>query len=172
MVCRSGQTTLEECGIENWATDKAQDRMDNLLTAYYSDGTCPDIILSPNDSIAMGIVNSLKNAGFTDPDNFPCITGQDCDIANMKLMVEGFIAHNIFKNTKELAKLTVEAVAAHYDGKEPVVNGEYDNNTIIVPAQYLALTEITPENWYQELVVNAEYYTLEELGLTEADIPQ
>lgn len=171
LVCRSGQTTSDACGIANWDTTKAQDRMENLLTAFYSDGSHPDIILSPNDSIALGIVNALKNAGHDDPSDFPCITGQDCDVANMQLMFEGFIAHNIFKNTTKLAELTVDAVEKHYNGEELVVDTVTNNGAVEVPTQALDVDEITIDNWYEVLVKEAGYYTLEDLGLTEADIP-
>ena len=41
--------------------------MDNLLTAYYSDENI-DVVISPNDSLAAGIVASLKAAGYGSAD--------------------------------------------------------------------------------------------------------
>jgi ABC-type xylose transport system substrate-binding protein len=40
-------------------------------------------VLSSNDSVAQGISNALKTAGYT-ADNFPVITGMDCDKGSFK----------------------------------------------------------------------------------------
>ncbi|MBO7358575.1 MAG: sugar-binding protein, partial [Clostridia bacterium] len=60
LVVTSGQYDFETCAILGWGTPDAQKRMDDLLTKAYSDGTFPDLVLSPNDSLAMGIANSLE----------------------------------------------------------------------------------------------------------------
>jgi len=170
LVCESGQLKFEECAIENWATVEAQNRMDNILTAHYSDGVAPDFILSPNDSIALGIFNALKNAGYEDSTSFPAITGQDCDIAVMKLLNDGFVKYNIFKNIYELGQNVVDGITAHYNGEEPFTNSVNNNGTIDVPCFKMDATGITPENWYNVLVVETGFYTLEQLGMTQADL--
>jgi len=64
LVVKSGQTKFpDQIAITNWESKGAQDRMDNLLTAYYADENI-DVVLSPNDSLAQGIVASLKSAGY------------------------------------------------------------------------------------------------------------
>ena len=45
LVVTSGQYDFETCAILGWGTPDAQTRMDNLLAAYYSDGTFPDLVL-------------------------------------------------------------------------------------------------------------------------------
>lgn len=170
LECRSGQTTFEACAISNWDSVEAQSRMENLLTAFYSDGTPPDMIISPNDSIALGIVNALQRAGYEDPENFPAITGQDCDIANIQLMVQGFIAHNIFKDIFALGGHVLNGIEAHYAGEEPPTNSTENNGATDLPAYEMDMVGVTPDNWY-EVLVEGGFYTLEDLGLTEADIP-
>ena len=64
--------------------------MDNLITAYYAKGKKLDAVLSPNDSLAIGIVASLKNNGYgTAKKPYPVLTGQDCDVPNVKAMIAG-----------------------------------------------------------------------------------
>ena len=112
LVVTSGQTDFETCAILGWGTPDAQTRMDNLLAAYYTDGSFPDLVLSPNDSLAMGIANSLEAAGCP-IENFPVITGQDCDKANMKNIIAGKQSMSVFKDTRTLAAQVVEMVNAY-----------------------------------------------------------
>lgn len=56
LVIKSGQTAYEQIAIQGWKAPKVHKReMDNLLTAYYADEPV-DVVLSPNDSLAQGIV--------------------------------------------------------------------------------------------------------------------
>ncbi|GHU65350.1 sugar ABC transporter substrate-binding protein [Clostridia bacterium] len=169
LVCKSGQTDFLTVAIENYAMNTAQDRMDNLLTAYYSDGVAPDMVLSPNDSIALGIVNALKNAGYTDPDNFPAITGQDCDIPNIKLMQEGFIAQNVYKDLYAADALVIKGIQDYYAGNEPQTNAVTNNGVFDVPTMEGNPVNVTQDNWY-EILIDGGVMTLADLGLTEADI--
>ena len=73
----SGQVAFEEVATQNWSTEESQRRMENLITAYYADGTKLDAVLSSNDSVANGFTNALLASEFT-ADNFPVLTGQDC----------------------------------------------------------------------------------------------
>ncbi len=67
LVINSGQTDMSQIAIEGWKAEGAQARMDNLLTANYADKDI-DVVLSPNDSLAQGIVASLKAAGYGSAD--------------------------------------------------------------------------------------------------------
>src|SRR5581483_3862029 len=59
LIVTSSQVDFAKVAIATWDSSKAQARMDNLITAYYAKGTKLDAILSPNDSLAIGIVASL-----------------------------------------------------------------------------------------------------------------
>ena len=62
LVVPSGQTAFSVIAIHAWDSATAQARMDNLITAHYADGKKLDAVLSPNDSLAIGIITSLTNA--------------------------------------------------------------------------------------------------------------
>ncbi len=163
LVVLSGQKKFEEVATPNWSTEEAQKRMENLLTAYYSGDTKLDVALSSNDSCAIGITNALVNAGYT-KDNFPVLTGQDCDITATKNIIAGIQSMSIFKDTRDLAAKVVEMVEAIMkDTTVPVNDIEtYDNGTGIVPT-YLCDPVFADINNYKELLIDSGYYTEDKL---------
>ena len=86
LIVTSGQTTKEQCYTQGWSTDIARERMENILKTYYADGTKLDAVLSSNDSVALGIAEALS-AQYND--DFPLLTGQDCDINAVKNIING-----------------------------------------------------------------------------------
>ena len=57
LVVRSGQTKFSQIATLRWDGSTAQGRMDNLLSANYTD-TLLDAVLSPNDTISLGVISS------------------------------------------------------------------------------------------------------------------
>ncbi len=165
LVCKSGQTTFEAIATPSWTSATAQARMDNILSAYYSDaltgGTKLDICLCSNDSTALGVTNSLVAAGFT-KDNIPVITGQDCDIANTKNMIAGLQAMSVFKDTRALAAQTVTMVSDILAGKIPETNTTYANGVKDVPS-YNCTPVFADVSNYQSILIDSGYYTADQL---------
>jgi len=159
----SGQKTFEEVATLNWSTEEAQKRMENLITAYYADGTKLDVVYSSNDSCAIGITNALVNAGYT-KDNFPILTGQDCDITSMKNILAGTQSMSIFKDTRTLAAKVVEMVTAIVKGTTVPVNDTktYDNGTGVIPS-YLCEPVFGDASNYKALLIDSGYYTEDQL---------
>lgn len=156
LVVKSGSTTLAECATPNWSTEEAQKRMENILAAYYQDGTKLDAVLSSNDSVANGITNALSGSYKGD---FPILTGQDCDIPSVKNILAGKQSMSIFKDTRQLAAKVVEMVSAILEGKEVPVNDteSYDNGKGVVPT-YLCEPVFADKDNYKELLVDSGYY--------------
>ena len=157
LVVKSGQTAFEEVATANWATDAAQARMDAIIAANYSDGTVMHAALCSNDSTALGVANSLE-ANYTG--EWPIITGQDCDIASVKNILDGKQSRSIFKDTRTLASKVVEMVDAIMKGGEAPINDTetYDNGTGIIPS-YLCEPVFADINNYKELLIDSGYYT-------------
>ncbi len=166
LVCRSGQTTRAQCATLNWSTEEAQKRMENLIVSnkYGPNGTRLDAVYSSNDSVAMGITKALKDAGYT-KDNFPIITGQDCDVPSVKNMLEGTQAMSIFKDTRTLAEKVVGMVDALVKGGEPEINDTttYDNGTGFIPSYLCDPVFATIDN-YKTLLIDSGYYTESQLN--------
>ena len=162
LVCPSGQTEKAVVATANWATDAAQSRFETILAANYADGTPLHAVLASNDSTALGVENALA-ASYTN-DVYPVITGQDCDIAIMRNLIEGRQAMSVFKDTRTLAAKVVEMVDALMKGAEPPINDTktYDNGTGIIPSFLCEPVGCTVDN-YKELLIDSGYYTEDQL---------
>ena len=161
IVVKSGQVDFDNVATANWSTENAQARMDAIISANYADGTKIDAVLCSNDSTALGVTNSLE-ANYTG--EWPIITGQDCDVANVKNMIAGKQSMSIFKDTRTLAAKTVEMVDAIMKGTEAPVNDTktYDNGTGVVPS-FLCEPVFADVNNYKELLIDSGYYTEDQL---------
>lgn len=159
LIVPSGQTEFEVIAILNWSTETSQARMDNILAAYYADGTTLDMVMCSNDSTAQGVTNALLAAGYTAED-FPVITGQDCDIVSTINMINGLQAMSVFKDTRTLAAQTVTMVTDILSGAVPETTGMYDNNIIDVPTYECTPVFGSADN-YKELLIDSGYYTEE-----------
>jgi putative multiple sugar transport system substrate-binding protein len=165
LVIKSGQQDFAKVAITGWTSATAQSRMDNLITANYASGTKLDAVLSPNDSLAIGIVASLVNNKFGTADKpFPILTGQDCDVANVKAIIAGQQSMSIFKDTRSLAAKTVEMITAIENGQVPATNDSktYNNGVKVVPTELLTPVFANKDN-YQQILVTSGYYTADQL---------
>ena len=165
IVCPSGQTAKAQCATLNWSEEEAQKRMENLITSnkYGPKGTKLDAVYCSNDSTARGVINALLSAGYT-ADNFPVITGQDCDITNVKHMIKGYQSMSVFKDTRTLAAKVVEMVEAIMNGSSAPVNDTktYNNNVKVVPS-FLCEPVFGSADNYKALLVDSGYYKESEL---------
>ena len=120
IVIKSGQMGMDKVGTLRWLAATAQARMDNLLSANYSDGSRVDGVLSPYDGLIRGIIASLRAVGYGTADQpWPIVTGQDAETASVKAIIVGEQYSTVFKDTRELAKATVELVDKVLSGGKP-----------------------------------------------------
>ena len=156
LVVKSGSVDFADVATANWSTETAQGRMEAIISSYYADGTPIDVVLCSNDSTALGVENALEN-NYTG--EWPIITGQDCDMANVKNMIAGKQSMSIFKDTRTLATQVVKMVDAVMQGKEAPVNDTetYDNGALVVPS-YLCEPVFADKDNYKELLVDSGYY--------------
>jgi putative multiple sugar transport system substrate-binding protein len=170
LVVKSGQTGIEQAAILRWQQETAQKRMEDLLTASYNDGTRLDGVLSPYDGISRGIITALQNAGYGSADNaIPVVTGQDAEIASVKLIADGVQNSTIFKDTRLLAEQAVAAARAFLDGGQPEANDTetYDNGVKVVPSYLLPIETVYADN-IQSSLVDSGYWTAEEVASGQA----
>ena len=161
LVVKSGQVSKDDTATANWDTEKAQSRMDAIIASYYADGTNLDAVLCSNDSTALGTANALESS-YTG--SWPIITGQDCDIANVKNIVKGKQTMSVFKDTRKLAKVTVKMVNSIMKGEEVEVNDTitYDNGAKVIPTYVVDPIAVDQDN-YKEILIEGGYYTEAEL---------
>ncbi len=159
LVVGSGQTGMDKVATLRWDGATAQARMDSILSAFYSDKKL-DAVLSPYDGISIGILSSLKGVGYGSGDMpMPIVSGQDAEVPSVKSILAGEQNSTIFKDTRELAKVTVDMVDAAMSGKEPEVNDTktYDNGVKVVPSYLLKPVIVDKSNW-KEVLVDSGYY--------------
>ena len=71
---------------------------------------------------------------------------------------------SIFKDTRELARVTVGMVNALLEGGEPEINDTktYDNGVKVVPSYLLKPVPVDASNW-EKVVIDSGYYTMDQV---------
>ena len=113
----SGQKDFNTVATEQWNTDIALERAQNILGSYYADGTQLDVWLCSNDSTALGVAQGIESD--YKGSNDIIITGQDGDEANLKNIVDGKQTMTVYKNVSNECIATLD-----------LVNGILDKATI------------------------------------------
>lgn len=164
IVIPSGQMGMDTVGTLRWDPATAQSRMDNLLSANYTDKQLHGV-LSPYDGLSIGILSSLKGVGYGSGDlPMPIVSGQDSEVQSVKSIIAGEQYATIFKDTRKLAEVTVEMVNAMLEGEEPEINDTetYDNGVKVVPSYLLEPVAVDSSNW-EEVLIGSGYYTEDQL---------
>ncbi|MDH6592921.1 putative multiple sugar transport system substrate-binding protein [Variovorax sp. TBS-050B] len=159
LVVRSKQMGMDKVGTLRWDGAVAQARMDNLLSAFYTKDRV-DAVLSPYDGLSIGIISSLKGVGYGSASQpMPVVSGQDAEIPSVKSILRKEQTSTVFKDTRELAKVTVAMVDAMLSGKTPEVNDTktYNNGVKVVPSYLLKPVSVDGGNWKQVLVDSGYY---------------
>ncbi|MEV4642287.1 sugar-binding protein [Actinoplanes sp. NPDC049548] len=143
IVVGSGQTDVKQTAIQGWKAEGAQARMDQLLTSTYGSKEL-DGVLSPNDTLARAIIQSIKSRNKP----VPVVTGQDSEVESVKSIMAGEQYMTINKDTRNLVKETINMVKALQAGNEPQINDtkSYNNGTKVVPTYLLPPVAVTKDN--------------------------
>lgn len=159
LVVRSKQVGMEKVSTLRWDGAVAQARMDNLLSAFYTQAKV-DAVLSPYDGLSIGIISSLKGVGYGTPKlPMPVVTGQDAEVPSVKSILAKEQASTVFKDTRELARVTANMVDALLAGKTVPVNDTktYNNGVKVVPSYLLKPVSVDASNW-KDVLVTSGYY--------------
>jgi putative multiple sugar transport system substrate-binding protein len=159
LVVGSGQMGMDKVSTLRWDGATAQARMDNLLSAFYGRKRV-DAVLSPYDGLSIGILSSLKGVGYGSGNMpMPIVSGQDAEVPSIKSMQRGEQYSTIFKDTRDLARVTVDMVDAALSGKEVTVNDSktYNNGVKVVPSYLLKPVVVDKSNW-EKVLIDGGYY--------------
>ena len=157
LVVKSGQTQYKKTTTERWDAARAQKRMNLILDTAY-DTAKVNAVLSPYDGMSRGIIKALKSHGYTRK-TMPFVSGQDAELDSVKLIKKGEQAGTVYKDTRELAKVTVQMGNAVLTGATPLVNDttSYNNKVKDVPSYLLYPVAVDKSN-YETLLVKGGYY--------------
>lgn len=159
LVIGSGQKGMDKVSTLRWDGATAQARMDNLLSAFYGRKRV-DAVLSPYDGLSIGILSSLKGVGYGSGNMpMPIVSGQDAEVPSIKSMQRGEQYSTIFKDTRDLARVTADMVDASLSGKQVTVNDTktYNNGVKVVPSYLLKPVVVDKTNW-QKVLIDSGYY--------------
>ena len=162
LVVRSGQTDYRAVTTLRWDGETARKRMEEIVTTSYRRAKVNGV-LSPYDGISLGILTALKNNGYGPV--FPVVTGQDAELGSVKSIIAQEQYSTIYKDTRELAKVTASMAEAVLKGRTPPqLNNlnDYDNGVKVVPAFLLNPVSVDKAN-YHKVLVESGYYTDEQL---------
>ncbi|MBN2625469.1 MAG: sugar-binding protein [Spirochaetales bacterium] len=165
LVVVSGQTDFEQVATLRWDGVVAQQRMDNLLAAYYTDKNV-DAVLSPYDGLSIGILSAVKSVGYGSAKPLPLVSGQDAEVPSVKSILAGEQYSTVFKDTRTLAKRASDMVDAVLQGKKPEINNTttYDNGVFVVPSFLETPVSVDKSNVIEALI-DTGYYTKDQIGL-------
>jgi putative multiple sugar transport system substrate-binding protein len=105
-------------------------------------------------------LSSLKGVGYcTAQQPCPIVSGQDAEVQSVKSILKGEQYSTIFKDTRELAKVTASMVDATLAGKQPEINDTktYNNGVKVVPSYLLKPVSVDASNWKQ-ILIGSGYY--------------
>ncbi len=159
---KTGRTSFQDTCILRWSQETAQQWCENYLASTYANDHL-DICLCAFDGFAYGVKAALTSAGYTQ-DNWPIITGQDCEVMATKNIVDGYQTMSIYKDTRLLAEKCVTMVEAVLLGTEPEINDteQYNNNVKVVPTYMCTPVAVDKDN-YQEYLIDSGYYTEDQI---------
>ncbi|WP_024285722.1 multiple monosaccharide ABC transporter substrate-binding protein [Cellulomonas sp. KRMCY2] len=146
-------------GIQGWTSETAQSEMQNRLNSFYSGEAKVDVVLSPNDSLALGIAQALEGSGYVVGEDWPLLTGQDGDQANVNNMIAGKQSMTVWKDTRTLAAQVATMVDQIVKGEPVEVNDEetYDNGIKVVPTYLIPPKVVTPDTIVVDLIDSGFY---------------
>ena len=159
LVVQSKQMGMDKVSTLRWEASVAQSRMENLLSAFYTSKHV-DAVLSPYDGLSIGIISALKGVGYGSKElPMPVISGQDAEVPSVKSIINHEQYSTIFKDTRDLAKVSAGMVDAVLSGGKPEINDTktYNNGVKVVPSYLLKPVAVDISNW-KPVLVESGYY--------------
>lgn len=174
LICKSGETEIEQCTIIDWDLAKLTAKLDARMTAYYSDGTHLDAVLVPSDYFSGPIAILLQGYGYgTEENPMPIITGNDCYESVCKLIANDLVYMTVLKDTTLLSDACMYIIDCLVNG-EPVEGLESyqpdESYDFELDAYFVDMYSVTKDNM-DELVIGSGFYDAEQIysDLTEED---
>ena len=164
LVVPSGQTTLEQTVTAGWDSGAAQDRMENIISGFYSNKTL-DAVMTTYGGMGIGVATALKSNGYgTAEKPMPIITGQDAELRIIKSILADEMTMSILKDTRVLGDVAVDMCDSIIKGEDYPVNDttSYDNGAFFVPT-YLADVTVFDKSNLDEVIIDSGFMTEEEV---------
>lgn len=158
---KEGVKVAKEYDTPDWSPDKAQQEMEQAITAL-GDGGFKGVYAA-NDGTAGGAIAALKSAGI-DPGTMS-VTGQDAELAAIQRIIAGEQFMTVYKAIKPEAEATAQLALALANGESApanLINGEEDNGSTKVPSVLLKPVAVTKDN-VEGTVVKDGFWSVNEI---------
>jgi D-xylose transport system substrate-binding protein len=142
----AGVKVVKEYDTPDWSPDKAQQEMEQAITAVGRDGF--DGVYVANDGMASGAIAALKGANIN-PTERP-VTGQDAELAAIQRILTGEQLMTVYQPIKEIAETSAELAVNLVNGKSAeaaaLAKSKVDNGQEQVPSVLLDTIVVTKDN--------------------------
>lgn len=160
------KANFQKIATEGWKAELAKERMENLLNNDAADYVL-DAVLAPNDPVGRAIIEACSNdAKYDTTEKLPIVTGQDGELATVQYIRDGKQHMTVFKDSRLLAKATIQLADAVLKGEKPEIAGtvedKFDTNKKMVTTYLLTPILVTKDN-YMEVIIDSGYYSASEL---------
>jgi len=141
---KAGVKIVKEYDTPDWSPDKAQQEMDQAITALGADGF--DAVYVANDGMAGGAIAAMKAAKIDPAKKF--VTGQDAEVSGLQRILVGEQLMTVYQPIKKIAATSADLAVPLANGKTPpaIAKAKVDNGREQVPSALLATVVITKDN--------------------------
>jgi D-xylose transport system substrate-binding protein len=142
----AGVKVVKEYDTPDWSPDKAQQEMEQAITAVGNNGF--DGVYVANDGMASGAIAALKGAKI-DPATRP-VTGQDAELAAIQRILTGEQLMTVYQPIKKIAETSAELAVDMVNGKTAeaaaIAKSKVSNCHEQVPSVLLDTIVVTKDN--------------------------
>ena len=142
----AGVKVVKEYDTPDWSPDKAQQEMEQAITAVGNDGF--DGVYVANDGMASGAIAALKGAKI-DPASRP-VTGQDAELAAIQRILLGEQLMTVYQPIRQIAETSAELAVDMVNGKTAeaaaLAKSKVNNGQEEVPSVLLDTIVVTKDN--------------------------
>ena len=121
--------------IANWDITQAKEVMDTWVVKY---GTEMEVIICNNDAMALGVVESLKSAGYLDgtDDKYIPIFGMNGIPDILDMIEDGTVAGTVLSDPWSEARVSLDIITNLAEGKDPFEGNSWsltEDKSILIP---------------------------------------
>jgi len=146
-----GADVVKSYDTPDWSPDKAQQEMEQSLTALGKEGF--DAVYVANDGMAGGAIAALKGGNVDPASKF--VTGQDAELAGVQRILAGEQLMTVYQPIIQIAESAAELAVPLAQGKEPpadLASDKVDNGQGEIPSVLLDTIAIQPDNIQSTLI--------------------
>ena len=159
VIDSSGFKVAKEYDTPDWSPDKAQQEMEQAITAIGKGGFVG--VYAANDGTAGGAIAAMKGNGI-DPTKVPT-TGQDAELAAIQRILVDEQYMTVYKAIKAEAEAAGQLAVDLAQGKTPSgADAKIDNGTKQVPSILLTPVAVTKDN-INDTIVKDKFWSVSEI---------